>query len=162
MAKKEEITAAAGKEAAASVETAAAQTVTISKEDFEALMADVKLMKQQLASEDRKKTLADKALEREEEELAKIEEANKRAEEIVEYMAPTGSLLSNKNLEVSINGKQYVVPRGVVVKIPRKVKEVIENAIKQRNISFGMQEKMKDDFAKQEEKQTSGGYAVTL
>ena len=57
---------------------------------------------------------------------------------------------------------QYVVPRGVVVKIPRKVKEVIENAIKQRNISFGMQEKMKDDFAKQEEKQTSGGYAVTL
>lgn len=162
MAKKEEITAAAGKEAAVSEETAAAQTVTISKEDFEALMADVKLMKQQLASEDRKKSLADKALEREEEELAKIKEANKRAEEIVEYMASTGSLLSNKNLEVSINGKQYVVPRGVVVKIPRKVKEVIENAIKQRNISFGMQEKMKDDFAKQEEKQTSGGYAVTL
>lgn len=162
MAKKEEITAAAGKEAAVSEETAAAQTVTISKEDFEALMADVKLMKQQLASEERKKSLADKALEREEEELARIEESNKRAEEIVEYMAPTGSLLSNKNLEVSINGKQYVVPRGVVVKIPRKVKEVIENAIKQRNISFGLQEKMKDEFAKQEEKQISGGFAVTL
>lgn len=161
MAKRDENTASVNEEAV-SEETAAKQTVTISKEDFDALMADVKLMKQQLASEERKKSLADKALEREEAELARIEESNKRAEEIVEYMAPTGSLLSNKNLEVSINGKQYVVPRGVVVKIPRKVKEVIENAIKQRNISFGMQEKMKDDFAKQEEKQTSGGYAVTL
>ena len=123
MAKKDELTAPV------SEETAAAQTVTISKEDFEALMADVKLMKQQLASEDRKKSLADKALEREEEELAQIKEANKRAEEIVEYMAPTGSLLSNKNLEVSINGKQYVVPRGSPARSKRSLRTLSSSAI---------------------------------
>ena len=40
-------------------------------------------------------------------ELAKIiEKANKESEELVEYIAPTGSMKSNKNIEVNLNGVQ--------------------------------------------------------
>ena len=52
-------------------------------------------------------------------ELAKlIEKANKESEELVEYIAPTGSMKSNKNIEVNINGVQYTVPRGVYDRKP--------------------------------------------
>ena len=129
---------------------------------LKALAADVKLMKQQLASEERQKSISDIARERELAMIEQIEAANAEAEEEVEYMVSTGSLLSNKNIEVSINGKQYLIPRGSVQKMPRKVMEVIENSIKQRNISFGLQEQMKDSYEAQSVNQSPGGFAVAL
>lgn len=75
-------------------------------------------------------------------ELAKlIEKANKESEELVEYIAPTGSMKSNKNIEVNINGVQYTVPRGVKTNIPRKVAEIIDNSIKQAEFALGVQDK---------------------
>lgn len=75
-------------------------------------------------------------------ELAKlIEKANKESEELVEYIAPTGSMKSNKNIEVNINGVQYTVPRGVKTNIPRKVAEIIDNSIKQAEFAQGVQDK---------------------
>lgn len=75
-------------------------------------------------------------------ELAKlIEKANKESEELVEYIAPTGSIKSNKNIEVNINGVQYTVPRGVKTNIPRKVAEIIDNSIKQAEFAQGVQDK---------------------
>ena len=75
-------------------------------------------------------------------ELAKmIEKANKESEELVEYIAPTGSMKSNKNIEVNINGVQYTVPRGVKTNIPRKVAEIIDNSIKQAEFAQGVQNK---------------------
>ena len=74
--------------------------------------------------------------------LAKlIEKANKESEELVEYIAPTGSMKSNKNIEVNINGVQYTVPRGVKTNIPRKVAEIIDNSIKQAEFAQGVQDK---------------------
>lgn len=75
-------------------------------------------------------------------ELAKlIEKANKESEELVEYIAPTGSMKSNKNIEANINGVQYTVPRGVKTNIPRKVAEIIDNSIKQAEFAQGVQDK---------------------
>lgn len=75
-------------------------------------------------------------------ELAKlIEKANKESEELAEYIAPTGSMKSNKNIEVNINGVQYTVPRGVKTNIPRKVAEIIDNSIKQAEFAQGVQDK---------------------
>lgn len=70
-----------------------------------------------------------------------IEKANKESEELVEYIAPTGSIKSNKNIEVNINGVQYTVPRGVKTNIPRKVAEIIDNSIKQAEFAQGVQDK---------------------
>ena len=75
-------------------------------------------------------------------ELAKlIEKANRESEELVEYIAPTGSMKSNKNIEVNINGVQYTVPRGVKTNSPRKVAEIIDNSIKQAEFAQGVQDK---------------------
>lgn len=75
-------------------------------------------------------------------ELAKIiEKANKESEELVEYIAPTGSMKSNKNIEVNLNGVQYTVPRGVKTNIPRKIAEIIDNSIKQAEFAQGVQDK---------------------
>lgn len=125
-------------------------SITISKTEFEALIADMKLMKQQLVSEERQKSISDKKREREEAMIAQTEAANAAAEEEVDCYVDLGSLRSNKNIEVSINGKQYIIPRGKQVRIPRKVKEVIDNAIRQRAASFGLQDEKKADFEKAE------------
>ena len=69
------------------------------------------------------------------------EKANRESEELVEYIAPTGSMKSNKNIEVNINGVQYTVPRGVKTNIPRKVAEIIDNSIKQAEFAQGVQDK---------------------
>lgn len=66
---------------------------------------------------------------------------DKESEELVEYIAPTGSMKSNKNIEVNINGVQYTVPRGVKTNIPRKVAEIIDNSIKQAEFAQGVQDK---------------------
>ena len=136
--------------AAGAEETVDSGSVTISRAEFDALMTDMKLMKEKLVSEERQGRISDKKREREEAMIAQTEAANKAAEELVDYYVDLGSLRSNKNIEVSINGKQYIIPRGKPVRIPRKVKEVVENALKQRAEAFGIQDAKKADFEKAE------------
>ena len=74
-------------------------------------------------------------------EIKKSMPTDRKAEKLVEYIAPTGSMKSNKNIEVNINGVQYTVPRGVKTNIPRKVAEIIDNSIKQAEFAQGVQDK---------------------
>lgn len=132
-------------------ETKAAQavdeTVTISKAQFDELLADMALFKQKYAEQQERLKSADETRrEREEEESRLIEEANRRAEELVDYHVELGSLRGNQNVEVGINGVQYIIPRGETVRIPRKVVEVLENARAQRAVAYGLQDKRKKEF----------------
>jgi len=116
-----------------------ADTVTIKKSQLDKLLGmydELQEIKKSMPT-DRK---AEKI--KQDKELAKmIEKANKESEELVEYIAPTGSMKSNKNIEVNINGVQYTVPRGVKTNIPRKVAEIIDNSIKQAEFAQGVQNK---------------------
>jgi hypothetical protein len=116
-----------------------ADTVTIEKSQLDKLLGmydELQELKKSMPI-DRK---AEKI--KQDKELAKmIEKANKESEELVEYIAPTGSMKSNKNIEVNINGVQYTVPRGVKTNIPRKVAEIIDNSIKQAEFAQGVQDK---------------------
>ena len=116
-----------------------ADTVTIEKSQLDKLLG----MYDEL-QEIKKSIPIDRKAEKikQDKELAKlIEKANKESEELVEYIAPTGSMKSNKNIEVNINGVQYTVPRGVKTNIPRKVAEIIDNSIKQAEFAQGVQDK---------------------
>lgn len=126
------------------------EKVTLTKAELEGLLADVKLMKEKLASEERRRGVEDRILLQEEEERARVIESNRRAMELVSYHAEMGSLRSNKNLEVAVNGKQYLIQRGQTVMIPRCVKEVLDNAQKQLDSAYGLQEQKADEFARQE------------
>lgn len=116
-----------------------ADTVTIEKSQLDKLLGmydELQELKKSMPI-DRK---AEKI--KQDKELAKlIEKANRESEELVEYIAPTGSMKSNKNIEVNINGVQYTVPRGVKTNIPRKVAEIIDNSIKQAEFAQGVQDK---------------------
>lgn len=116
-----------------------ADTVTIEKSQLDKLLG----MYDEL-QEIKKSMPIDRKAEKikQDKELAKIiEKANRESEELVEYIAPTGSMKSNKNIEVNINGVQYTVPRGVKTNIPRKVAEIIDNSIKQAEFAQGVQNK---------------------
>lgn len=116
-----------------------ADTVTIEKSQLDKLLG----MYDEL-QEIKKSMPIDRKAEKikQDNELVKlIEKANKESEELVEYIAPTGSMKSNKNIEVNINGVQYTVPRGVKTNIPRKVAEIIDNSIKQAEFAQGVQDK---------------------
>lgn len=116
-----------------------ADTVTIEKSQLDKLLG----MYDEL-QEIKKSMPIDRKAEKikQDKELANlIEKANKESEELVEYIAPTGSMKSNKNIEVNINGVQYTVPRGVKTNIPRKVAEIIDNSIKQAEFAQGVQDK---------------------
>lgn len=123
----------------------AEKTVTMTEAEFEAFKADMLLLKKQIASEQRLKTAAEKAQEETEAEIERIRAANEKAEELVTVHVEMGSLRGKKNLEVSINGVQYLVNRGVDVKVPRKVAEVIENSMKQREAAFGLQDRRAEE-----------------
>lgn len=123
----------------ASAAETTADTVTIKKSQLDKLLG----MYDEL-QEIKKSMPIDRKAEKikQDKELAKlIEKANKESEELVEYIAPTGSMKSNKNIEVNINGVQYTVPRGVKTNIPRKVAEIIDNSIKQAEFAQGVQNK---------------------
>ena len=142
-AEKTEVSAEKTEVSAEKTEVSAAETtadtVTIKKSQLDKLLG----MYDEL-QEIKKSMPIDRKAEKikQDKELAKmIEKANKESEELVEYIAPTGSMKSNKNIEVNINGVQYTVPRGVKTKIPRKVAEIIDNSIKQAEFAQGVQNK---------------------
>lgn len=114
-------------------------TVTIDKAQLDKLLGmydELQELKKNVPSDNKAEKL------KQDKELALlINKANAAGEELVEYIAPTGSMKSNKNIEVNLNGVQYSVPRGVKTMIPRKVAEVIDNSIKQTEIAAGVQEK---------------------
>lgn len=120
------------------VETTA-DTVTIEKSQLDKLLGmydELQELKKSMPTDSKAEKI------KQDKELAKlIEKANKESEELVEYIAPTGSMKSNKNIEVNINGVQYTVPRGVKTNIPRKVAEIIDNSIKQAEFAQGVQDK---------------------
>ena len=142
-AEKTEVSAEKTEVSAEKTEVSAAETtadtVTIKKSQLDKLLG----MYDEL-QEIKKSMPIDRKAEKikQDKELAKmIEKANKESEELVEYIAPTGSMKSNKNIEVNINGVQYTVPRGVKTNIPRKVAEIIDNSIKQAEFAQGVQDK---------------------
>lgn len=116
-----------------------ADTVTIEKSQLDKLLGmydELQELKKSMPTDSKAEKI------KQDKELAKlIEKANKESEELVEYIAPTGSMKSNKNIEVNINGVQYTVPRGVKTNIPRKVAEIIDNSIRQAEFAQGVQDK---------------------
>lgn len=116
-----------------------ADTVTIEKSQLDKLLGmydELQELKKSMPTDSEAEKI------KQDKELVKlIEKANKESEELVEYIAPTGSMKSNKNIEVNINGVQYTVPRGVKTNIPRKVAEIIDNSIKQAEFAQGVQDK---------------------
>lgn len=136
-------------------EKTATEQVTIGKSQLEAILAGYEDMKKQIAqltersvintdTAEARKTAEEKRL------LAIVAGANKASDEIVPYYADKGSLRSNENLEVSINGIQTIVPRGEQVELKRSVIEVIENSKIQKAISLGIQEKRKKEAERAE------------
>ena len=120
-----------------------ATTVTIEKSQLDKLLGmydELQELKKSMPTDSKAEKI------KQDKELVKlIEKANKESEELVEYIAPTGSIKSNKNIEVNINGVQYTVPRGVKTNIPRKVAEIIDNSIKQAEFAQGVQDKAEGD-----------------
>lgn len=135
-----EVSAAETTEVSAAETTAdTATTVTIEKSQLDKLLGmydELQEIKKSMPTDSKAEKI------KQDKELVKlIEKANKDSEELVEYIAPTGSMKSNKNIEVNINGVQYTVPRGVKTNIPRKVAEIIDNSIKQAEFAQGVQDK---------------------
>lgn len=139
-------------------ETKSANTseqVSIEKAQLDAILAGYEEMKSQVAKLSEQSitngnTDEARSLAEEKRLLAIVAEANKASDEIIPYYADPGSLRSNENLEVSINGIQTIVPRGENVELKRSVIEVIENSKAQKAISLGIQEKRRKECEKAE------------
>lgn len=128
--------------------TAEGEKIEIDKSQLDNILAQQEEMKatialltkqtqrdaEKLEAEDREKT-EEKRL------LQLVKKANEEAEEIVEAHIDMGSLKSNKNLELNINGVQSIIPKGQTVTIPKKAKEIIDNAKEQQAIALGIQSK---------------------
>lgn len=143
----------------AAKKAAKTETVEIPKEQFEQLMSGYEDMKNQIAvltkqtvENDNFRRSADLKRQEEERLLKIIEEENAKGEELVDVYLDMGSLRSNKNAEVSINGVQNIVPKGETVQVKRSLKEVIDNADKQKAIALDLQDRMSAEYAEAEAK----------
>ncbi len=135
------------------------ETVEIPKEQFEQLMSGYEDMKNQIAvltkqtvENDNFRRSTDLKRQEEERLLKIVEEENAKGEELVDVHLDMGSLRSNKNAEVSINGVQNIVPKGETVQVKRSLKEVIDNANKQKAIALDLQDRMSAEYAEAEAK----------
>ncbi|MGN0449434.1 MAG: hypothetical protein ACI4G0_03635 [Ruminococcus sp.] len=143
----------------AAKKAAKTETVEIPKEQLEQLMSGYEDMKNQIAvltkqtvENDNFRRSTDLKRQEEERLLKIVEEANAKAEELVDVHLDMGSLRSNKNAEVSINGVQNIVPKGETVQVKRSLKEVIDNANKQKAIALDLQDRMSAEYAEAEAK----------
>lgn len=155
MAKKQEAEQTAT--AAENEMTAAEETVTLSKAAFEELLADVKLMKDKLANEERLRGVSSEKLLAEQAELERVQRENEKAMELVDIHVDLGNMRGSKNIEVSLNGKQYLIPRGQTVQVPRCVAEIVENAKVQRDAALGLQDRRAAELARQELEMAQAG-----
>lgn len=137
--------------------TAAKETVTLSKAAFEELLADVKLMKDKLANEERLRGVSNEKLLAEQAELERVQRENEKAMELVDIHVDLGNMRGSKNIEVSLNGKQYLIPRGQTVQVPRCVAEIVDNAKVQRDAALGLQDRRAAELARQELEMAQAG-----
>lgn len=131
----------------------ATEQVTIDKVQLDAIIAGYEEMKSQVAKLTEQavtnpKSAETRKLEEEKRLLEIVQKANEDAEKLVPYYVDHGSLRSNKNLEVSNNGIQTIVPRGQNLMLKKSVVEVIENSNEQKDISLGIQEKRRKEYEK--------------
>lgn len=122
-----------------------AQTVEVDKEKLDAILAGYDEMKSKLEKLEKKtpstmEVIEQRKIEREQEILEKVRKANAEAEQEVEIYIDAGSLRSNKNLELNINGNQYTIPKGQLVKVSKAVADIIENSKIQHALALGVQE----------------------
>lgn len=143
----------------AAKKAAKTETVEIPKEQLEQLMSGYEDMKNQIAvltkqtvENDNFRKSTDLKRQEEERLLKIVEEENAKGEELVDVHLDMGSLRSNKNAEVSINGVQNIVPKGETVQVKRSLKEVIDNANKQKAIALDLQDRMSAEYAEAEAK----------
>ena len=141
------------KETSDVVETPTDEKVLVDRKQLDAILAGYEDMKQQVAqlteqSMSNANTVETRKLAEEKRLLGIVEKANEEAEKLVPYYVDLGSLRSNKNLEVSNNGVQTIVPRGEDLMLKKSVVEVIENSKEQQAISLGIQEKRSKEYEK--------------
>lgn len=129
------------------------EQVTIPKAQLDAIMAqldETNKKVEELTEQAEKKPATKQEIEyaKEKELLAQIEKANADSEELVDVYIDKGSLKSNKNLEVNACGRQFIIPKSQTVKVPRFVKEVIDNSEKQMNDALHLQDKRAEEAEK--------------
>lgn len=129
------------------------ETVTLSKEQLDTILAQleetnkkVEELTEQASKQPATKQEIQQANERK--LLEQIERANSDSEEPVEVYIDKGSLKSNKNLEVNACGRQFIIPKGQTVKVPKYVKEVIDNADKQMEEALHLQDQRAEEAQK--------------
>lgn len=129
------------------------ETVTLSKEQLDTILAQleetnkkVEELTEQASKQPATKQEIQQANERK--LLEQIERANSDSEEQVEVYIDKGSLKSNKNLEVNACGRQFIIPKGQTVKVPKYVKEVIDNADKQMEEALHLQDQRAEEAQK--------------
>lgn len=141
---------------AETVAEVAAEKVEIEKSQFDKILSDFEAMKAKIAEIEKKadnstaKTEKQRKLDDERKMIEAVVQANKEAEELVEIYVDVGSMRSNENLEVNANGKQYIIPKGQTVKVPKLVKEIIENSKTQQERALGLQAKKAKEALKAE------------
>lgn len=128
-------------------ETTAPEQITIDKAQLDAIFAaqdemraTIALLTKQAERNSKSIEATDKVKVEEERLLEIVRKANERGAEMVEMHIDKGSLKSNKNLELNINGVQTIIPKGQTVTIPRKAAAIIENSEKQQAKALGIQE----------------------
>lgn len=121
-------------------------TVTVSAEEFKAMQEQLAVLTKYMAGENRVKSAQDKKLEEESKLLELVEAANKDALKKVKIHVEKGNLKGNKNAEVAINGVQFIIPKGQDEMVPRCVAEVLENAERQKNAAYAMQEEKSIEY----------------
>ena len=67
--------------------------------------------------------------------------AAKKAEDMVKFKISKGaSDLEREDVFVAVNGKPYIIKRGITMEMPRSVVEVLENAEEQMDYAISIQE----------------------
>lgn len=152
---------AATKETTELTEAKVSEMVSVPAEEFEAMKEQLKMLSSFMTSENRFKSAEDKKLEEERKLLEKVKAANKAAMEKVKIHVEKGNLKGNKNAEVAINGVQFVIPKAKDEMVPRCVAEVLENAERQKNAAYAMQEEKAEEYNKAVTQGAfGGGYSV--
>ncbi|MDD3692590.1 MAG: hypothetical protein PHX02_01620 [Oscillospiraceae bacterium] len=75
-------------------------------------------------------------------------ENEKRMQELVEVRLFKDNGKYRDDVFVAVNGKSFQIKRGVTVKVPRYVKEVLDSSLKQDEYAARYSEKMADEYLK--------------
>lgn len=106
------------------------QTTSVPAEDPKD--ARIKQLEEQLAAANAKKAAAEKKLD----DLKSAQEKNSETD-VQDAGKVTIKLYKDQNIkddvQVFVNGRQYIIQRGVEVAVPREVFEVLQNQEKMRN-----------------------------